>query len=360
MRKSCPPGQQGMFTRYPEYRMRIFPTRRTAAFPQRIYEKTRENAVTAELIGAGDGVANAAEGIPFPIPSSGEEVIWNHKLKYKAEAAVRYNNHVAPTANGQFSPVRIREEVLGPYWRPGATIDSINNVLAYFYQIVESPPRLAGNILLVHETLNQLQVPRQAWVYNPGQRRVRKAPNVAYDNPATASDGLSTNDMTDMFNGALDRFDWKLLDKREMYVAYNAYQAHSPDLDYGDLVRAGHLNPDHLRYELHRVWVVDAQLKAGMRHINSRRTYYLDEDSWQILLTDHYDAGGSLWRHSEAHALNYYEVPVLWTTLEVHHDLLNGRYIAYGIDNQEATYDFSFRADPRNYTPQALRTRGVR
>lgn len=354
------PGQIAMFERYPTFRMPVYPTRRSASFPQRIYDKTRENATRGGLTFNGEGVTGVAEGTPFPFPRNAYHLMWNHKLKYKGWSTERWNNQIAPTASGAYSVTRIREELLAPYFRPGNTLDDIDNILGYFFQVVEGPARLAGNILLVHETLNQVEQERQAWVYNPGQRRVRRAPNVAYDNPGTASDGLSTNDMLDMFNGALDRYTWHLVGKREMYVAYNAYKVHSDSLDYDDLVRPGHLNPDHMRYELHRVWVVDARLKSGLRHIHPRRTFYLDEDSYQILLTDHYDARGNLWRHSEAHALNYYEQPVLWTTLEVHHDLSSGRYIATGVDNKEPMYKFNVPLNPNDFTPAALRQRGRR
>jgi hypothetical protein len=215
-------------------------------------------------------------------------------------------------------------------------------------------------VLLVHETLNAKTAPRQAWVYNPGQRRVRRAPNVAYDNPGTASDGLRTNDMTDMFNGAMDRFNWTLVGKKEMYVPYNSYVAHSNQTKVKDLVRPGHLNPDKMRYELHRVWVVEAKLKEGARHINSRRTFYVDEDSWQILLMDHYDGQGNLWRYSDAPSVNYYEVPTFWSTLETHHDLKSGRYITMLLDNEDKVRDFGYQSTPVNYSPQNLRTSGVR
>jgi len=353
-------GQQGMFAKYPSFRMDIYPTRRSASFPQRTYEYTKRNATTAKLIGEGDGVTDAAEGVPFPIPQNGAEVIWNHKMKFKGIAAMRWANQAAPTASGQYTLIRIREELLGLYYKPGNTIADINNILIYFYQVVESPARLAGQVLLVHETLNQVEQNRQAWVYNPGQRRVRRAPNVAYDNPGTASDGLRTNDMTDMFNGALDRYNWKLVGKKEMYVPYNSYKAHAKGIKYDDLIKPGHINPDYLRYELHRVWVVDATLKPGMRHINSRRTFYVDEDSWQILIIDHYDGRGQMWRYSEAPSINYYDVPTFWTTLETHHDLQSGRYIVSGLDNNETMYDYSFQTTPENYSPQALRTRGIR
>jgi len=354
-------GQIATFERYPEtYYMDVYPTRRSASFPERVYEMTIQNASTARLVANGEGVEDAAEGFPFPLPQNAYHLMWNHKLKYKGIGGTRYNNQVAPTEGGAFQLVKLREELLGLYYKEGATVEDINNILLYFFQEVESPARLAGNILLVHETLNQVSQPRQAWIYNPGQRRVRRAPNVAYDNPGTASDGLRTNDMTDMFNGAMDRFDWEVVGKREMYVPYNSYGAHSGSVTPDDLVMPGHLDPQYMRYELHRVWVIDARLKQGTRHINSRRTFYLDEDSYQILLIDHYDNQGQLWRASEAHSINYYDVPTFWTTAETHMDLLSGRYVAVGLDNQDPVNTFNVELAVGNYTPQALRTRGRR
>ncbi len=357
-------GQQAMFAKYPDWRMIVYPTRRSASNPQRTYEMTMKNALTGELVGEGDGVAKVGEGIPFPILDSdpskaGMEAMWNHKLKYKGVSARRWSDQAPVTASGKYVLVRIKEELLGLYYRQGATLAEINNILIYFYQEVVSPPRLAGQVLLVHETLNSQIGQRQAWVYNPGQRRVRRAPNIAYDNPGTAADNLRTTDMTDMFNGSLDRYDWKLVGKREMYVPYNSYKAHSDKSKVEDMIKPGFIDPDYLRYELHRVYVVEATIKPGKRHINPRRTFYLDEDSWQILTTDHYDAGGSLWRYSEAPSVNYYEVPVFWSTLEDHHDLKSGRYIAVGLDNQEDMYDFSFQTTPDMFSPQSLRQRGI-
>jgi hypothetical protein len=353
-------GQKAMFAKYPTFRMDVYPTRRSASFPQRTYEFTKRNATQCQLVADGEGIQNCAEGFPFPIPKSAHEVIWNHKLKYKGVSVMSFSNQAAPTTTGAFTLVKLREEVLGLYYKPGNTTESINNILLYFKQEVLGPARLAGQVLLVHETLNAAATPRQAWVYNPGQRRVRRAPNVAFDNPGTASDGLRTNDMTDMFNGAMERFDWTLVGKKEMLVPYNAYVAHSDKVKVADLIRPGHLNPDLMRYELHRVWVVEAKLKAGARHINSRRTFYLDEDSWQIMAIDHYDGQGALWRYSDAPSVNYYEVPTFWSTLETHHDLKSGRYITMLLDNEDKVRDFGHQSTPANYSPQNLRTSGVR
>ena len=360
-------GAAALFEKYPEtYKMLVYPTRRSASFPARTYEFTKSNATTCKLVSNGEGIENCAEGLPFPILHGSDsdkafQAIWNHKLKYKGVAGQRWANRVAPTAGGQYTLIRLRERLLGLYYKPGNTTENINNILLYFLQDVLGPARLAGQVLLVHETVNSKSAPRQAWIYNPGQRRVRRAPNVAYDNPATASDGLATNDMTDMFNGAKDRFDWTLVGKKEMYVPYNSYKAHSDATKVADLVRPGHLNPDFMRYELHRVWVVEAKLKAGARHINPRRTFYLDEDSYQILAADHYDSQGAIWRVSEAPSINYYEVPTFWSTIEAHYDLKSGRYLAGLLDNEEdRPFDFGFQATPADFSPQNLRSAGVR
>ena len=215
-------------------------------------------------------------------------------------------------------------------------------------------------MLLVHETLNQVKEPRHAWVYNPGQRRVRRAPNIAYDNPGTAADGLRTSDDFDMYNGAPDRYNWKLVGKKEIYVPYNSYKLQSDKLQYDDILKVGHLNPEYTRYELHRVWEVEATLKPGASHIYAKRVFYLDEDSWQILVIDKYDNRGQIWRVSEGHAINYYNMPLLWTSLEVHHDLQSGRYLVLGLNNQERAYDFNIKRSPADYTPASLRSAGTR
>lgn len=353
-------GHQEMMKLYPTFKMNIYPTRRSASSVERIYDATKTSAATAELVNNGDGVKGAVNGIPFPIPTSGIEVIWNHLLRYRGELASRQIAQAALTRGGNYTLVKFDDEFNLLYSAEGMTEEKLENKILLFKQVVTAPPRLAGNILLVHETLDQVKEPRAAWVYNPGQRRVRRAPNVGYDNPGTASDGIRTNDQFDMFNGATDRYNWKLVGKKEIYVPYNSYKLHSDSLKYKDILSPLHLNPGNLRYELHRVWVVDATLKEGSRHLYKRRTFYIDEDSWQILSVDIYDNRDQLWRVSEGHPINYYEVPTFWTTLEVHTDLQSGRYIAIGLDNESTMYDFDIKRKMKDYSPGELRRAGKR
>ncbi len=355
-------GAKAMLQAYPNYKLVVYPTRRSASNPQRVYDATRRNATSARLAAEGNGIAGATVGVPFPIPQSGLEVLWNFLTRYRGVAAIRRIDQAAVERGGGYVTVKFEDEFLFNYVRPDISAKELEdgNTLIFFKQAVTAPARLAGTILLAQETMDQVKEPRRAWVYNAGRRRVTRAPNVAYDNPGTAADGQRTSDQFDMFNGAPDRYDWKVVGKREMLVPYNAYKLHSDKVKVAEILKPGHINQDLARYELHRVWVLEATLKPGQSHLYSRRTFYIDEDSWQILAADQYDKQGQIWRVSEAHCINYYDAQTFWSTLEVHCDLQNGRYLAIGLDNENPMYDFSIKRTPDDFTPDALRREGTR
>jgi hypothetical protein len=343
------------------FRMNVYPTHRSAAAPQRIYDATKRIATTSMLAKGGNGVTNAGEGIPFAIPKEGVEVFWNHVLRYRGDTIIRQIGQAPVFPDGTYTMVKFRDETMVAYSLAGAKSENLNNTIAYFIQETIAPARLVGEVLLVQETLDQSLENRRAWVYNPGQRRVRRAPNVAFDNPGTNSDNLRTSDQFDMYNGSPERYDWTLVGKKEMLVPYNSYKLNSNTLKYTDILKKNHINPDLARYELHRVWVVDSKLKPGKSHLYSRRTLYVDEDSWQVVAVDCYDSRGQLYRVQEGHVINFYEVPALWTALETVYDLTNGRYLALGLDNEEPrSRDFSQKRNIADYQPAALQRRGVR
>lgn len=357
------PGQIKLFETYPEtYKMNIYQTRRSASYPKHVYQAVKDNATRSELVEGGNGIKQAAVGIPFPVPATGLEAIWNHTLRYRGESVSRSGGQAAPTASGSYTYVGLNETLLLPYNVKGASAEELEktNILFKFKQKVTEPARLAGTALLVHETMDQVKTPRQAWTYNTGQRRVRRAPNVAYDAPGTAADGLRTTDDFDMYNGAPNRYNWTLKGKQELLIPYNDYRLHSDKVKYADILQPGHINPDLVRYEKHRVWVVEANLKENTRHTYKKRVFYIDEDSWQVAVTDIYDNRDELYRVAVAHAINYYEVPTLWSTLDVYHDIQSRRYLAIGLDNETKMYDFSKKLNERDFTPAALRREGRR
>ncbi|KAB0487532.1 Protein of unknown function [Pseudomonas reinekei] len=356
------PGQYAMFKRYPEtFKMPVYPSHRGATVPDDVFAAIKKNATNTKLVSGGNGLENFETAIPFPIPKSGVEVIWNHITRYRGGSVTRLVTQATPQPNGSFSLVYFQDQFVFRDKMKDYDPANPGNILFYFKQKVTAPARLAGGVLLVHETLDQVKEPRSAWVYNAGQRRVRRAPQVSYDGPGTAADGLRTSDNLDMYNGAPDRYDWKLEGKKEMYIASDSYKLDDPKLKYTDIIKAGHINQDLARYELRRVWHVVATLKEGQRHIYAKRDFYIDEDTWQAAVIDHYDGRGQLWRVAEAHAENYYDKQVPWYALETLYDLQSGRYLALGMKNEEkSAYDFGFTATTSDFTPAALRQDGVR
>jgi hypothetical protein len=353
-------GQIAMMQKFPGYKLNVYETRRTAAFPDFVYAATARNAVNATLEFEGESLKGAILGFPFPIPKSAQEVIWNHKLRYRGVGGARWNNQAAVTPSGAYTLVEITEDVKFPYAARNATPESIENIIIYFLQIVRAPPRLAGQITLVHETMDQVREPRRAWQYSPGQRRIRRAPNVAYDNPSTASDGLRTNDQLDGYNGATDRYTWKLIGKKEMFVPYNSYKLHSDEYKYKDVILRGHINQDLSRYERRRVWLIEGNLRPGTSHMFKRRMFYVEEDSWGIVLVDLYDNRDQLWRWQEMHTYQAYDKPFIAPpAMETAYDLQSGRYIAYSMNNEATeTIERDFEKnyfDPANVSKQSFK-----
>ncbi|WP_375177019.1 DUF1329 domain-containing protein [Marinobacter mobilis] len=354
-RDSLSGGHIAMFETYPDYTMPVYQSRRTAAYPEQVYDKLRQNALTAELLDNGNGVRNTIMTSPFPIPKNGLEVIWNHILRYRGEQISFRSASATPSVDGSFNPIVTEYDYFIAYSEPGAELADIDNKIFYLKTETISPPSLAGSITLVHETLDQIRSPRLAWRYDSGSRRLRRSPNLAYETDMPNSSSLRSVDQKDMYNGAPNQYEWNLLGKRELYVPYNAYELHSGNHGADDIIHAGHINQNLTRYERHRVWVVEAILRTGISHIYSRRMFYLDEDSWQVLMTEEYDNAGDLWRVSEAHNISFYSEPVFWTTLETTYDLKAKRYYIDGLNEGQAPFDFEPGFRSNEFTASAAR-----
>ncbi|MDM4769460.1 DUF1329 domain-containing protein [Solimonas sp. SE-A11] len=347
-------GHKAMFKTYPDYKMIVFPSYRNAFFPDEILKATVANATRATLVGT-DDVQKAELGFPFPIPKSGAEPIWNHKLKFRGSAVKRYNNQAIVKPDGSYKISKLVEDVKLKYANLKEPAEMRKGGLfAYYLQEVLEPPRVAGQIILVHETAGGEGNSRLAWIYSPGLGRVNRAPDVGFDNPSIGSDGEQFNDQIDVFNGSLERFDWKLIGKREMLIPYNSWMLNSPTFKYKDIIRPGHINQDLARYEMHRVWVVEATLKQGQRHRFGKRRFYLDEDSWAIAAVDCYDNRGQLWKVQEAHLLSIPFIPTVSGIPETIYDLQSKRYFVTTMTNEDAISDFEVKYDDAMFTPAAL------
>ncbi|MBO3277397.1 DUF1329 domain-containing protein [Pseudomonas schmalbachii] len=358
------PGQQALFQRYPDtYKIPVYQTRRTAAAPQTVYDAIKKSAVTTEAVNDGNGLKNfeQSHNYAFPIPKSGVEVVWNHETRYRGSNYTQLSVQATPQANGTYTIVEFKQDVAFPQLMSDVSPEKGANFLFYVKQEIVAPARLAGNVTLVHETIDQVKEPRLAWAYNAGQRRVRRAPQVAYDGPGTAADGMRTADNSDMYNGAPDRYNWKLIGKKEMYIPYNNYKLWSPKVKYADILKPGHINQDLTRYELHRVWEVEGTVKPGERHIYAKRHMYFDEDTWQLVEVDHYDGRGQLWRVGEGHQVLDYQQGAGTYAAQTLYDLIAGRYAVIGLTNEvKRASSFGQKFTMNDFTPAALRNAGIR
>lgn len=350
-------GHKALFRNYPDYKMVVYPTVRNAFFPQEIYDATIKNASTATLTGT-DGVQGAEIGFPFPIPKGGAEPLWNHKLRFRGSTVQRYNNQAIVKPDGTFKITKLVEDVLFVYANlKDRSLSKNGPMIAYYLSETKEPPRVAGQFTLVHEKIGPGVEARSAWIYSPGLGRVNRAPDVGFDNPAIGTDNEQFYDQVDVFNGALERYTWKLIGKKDLLIPYNSWIINSPTFKYADLIGPGHITQDYARYELHRCWVVDATLAPGQRHQLKRRTFYLDEDSWAVAAVDGYDNRDQLWKVQEAHLLTIPFIPTVSGIPEVIYDLQTKRYFLTTMTNEDPISNFEIHYDANQFQPAALQRR---
>jgi len=357
------PGQIELIKSYEGYTMDVYPTRRSCAYPPEDNENAKQNARVARV----DDQCLLRAGIRapvFPIPKTGCEVIQNGKLSVfnGIIAYERYEASLVPTKSGSFVPIRRRQSFIFRSKLPGLeTFDDLEGVWTRALSHTVAPAKQAGEITLVYAlTDGHLH----AWTYNPGQRRVRRNPNFEYDNPGPGWQGLVTIDAVNGYVGAADRYNWKLVGKKEIYVPYNVHKYFDTDLKYKDIVQPRYPRRDLIRYELHRVWVVEATVRPDKRHVIARRVFYIDEDAWLIVVVDGYDTRGNLWRVSEHTPQILYEIPSCVANSSIYYDLVAGRYLLTPVFNEEKEADYlaghSGKLSDEMFTPDNLRRMGRR
>lgn len=331
-------GHKALLKKYPTYKMHVYPSHRPADYHPKIDKATKKNAKTGKLKGT-DGISGVKLGFPFPTPGeSPEKIMWNHKVRYRGDSVIRANDQMIVDGKER-SLTKITEKVLFTYGnlKYKKLKKSVRkNMLFYYVAQTTAPAKLSGSYVLVYETLNQVKKARKAFIANKGDAKMKSAPTVGYNKPNDTSGGLTFVDQVDMFNGAMDRYSWKFIAKKTMYVPYNAYQLGAKKNKYKDILKDNHLNQGLVRYEPHRVWIVDSDNSGKAKHDIKRRTFYVDEDSWGILMVDVYDHSDKLWKFQEGHTITAYDVGVTTTTPEIIYDFIAGKYFATALTNEGA------------------------
>jgi len=354
-------GVKEFFRRHPDtFYMDVYPTRRSACFEDWVYRNTIERAMNPRIVND-LGVEGAHAQVPFPIPKTGVEAMWNVLLAPDVAYSHFPTDAWLVDAAGRVTRTALQAiDSAKPYWD-----DSLSEVPADdpFWTLIArtiDPAAQMGTMQMRHQFLRADMKTPLAWTYLPGQRRVRLAPEFSYDGVTTTTGGLLLYDEINGFDGKMDRYDFKLVGRQEMYVPYNMYTHEQAPIE--DLHRPNHVNPEMIRWELHRVWVVDATLKPGERHVQQRKLFYIDEDSWNMLLFVGYDHSGAPHHYIQFRGIQEYERPIFYAKSMDVYDfnkrsyLIMNRSISPGLSGREAreSYPGSF------FTPGALAGRGVR
>lgn len=363
--KNLSEGSKALLKKYPQtYSLNVYPSHRDGRWSQLTEKRTAWNAINTVLVSGIDGLQNFTGGVPFPVPKNAAEVMWNARIIHPHPTIIGEFDDMAVYANGT-RQLRRQEFVSEfPYAYPqnkvGDTEAQIGINAGLVHVTVVLPERQKGMMTVVHEAADQVQNERKAWVYVPGSRRVRRAPTVGYDTP-DGPGGLMTVDDALGFNGAMDRYDWSLIGKKEIYIPYHNYQFDKLGVDYKELLLVGHENPKYMRYEKHRVWVVEANLKKGARHVYAKRRFYIDEDSWQISLTESYDGRGNLWRVGVFTTVYDFALKGFIARAQIFHDLSSGAYLATRLVNEKGQPNLMGNPQGETYySPANLRKMGTR
>ena len=313
-------GQIKMFETYPAtFKMNIFPSKRSCAVPPEVLELTDKNAI---LTDEGEGVDGVVGSIPFPYPTEALHHVWNHILRYRGVEIFGSSPFYIVNPDGTRT-YGAGEAIAKNFWNPFVR-DEKKGLQGMLMTKVTHPPRLADASTLVIESLNAFETPRKAWFYNPGTRRVRKAPDLSYDYKPSASQGLTTVDQFDGFNGAKDRYHWTDMGKQLRLMPYNAYKFHETSIE--EVLTPYHVNQEYLRYELVNVNVVEARLKDDKRHIIPKRIMYFDTDSHNMLMEETFDNENSLMAYREFPIINFYDQPMCLSIHSATYDFATRRY----------------------------------
>jgi len=353
-------GVKALMKKYPEFRIDVYPTHRTAAAPQWVYDNTFKNAMRAKLVDGGHGTLDAYGGIPFPVPRDAYEIMQNHRLAW---IGTNWQSPVrvwVVTADGRRALASGGVQTMRtPYYDPQGSIETFEGYHRFGKFAATEPGSKAGEAILGHDPINASK-PRGLWQYLVGQRRVRKAPSVSYDTPDTVTSSIGLFDEAFMLLGAIDKHELKLVGKREIYIPYNNNRAANAKV--ADLVTPKTLNPSLVRWELHRVWEVDATLLPGKRHVVPKRKYYFDEDTWQIMLIDGWDAKGELWRTHFTLTLLAPDIPaLLGIVMWGGYDLQSGAYYLNMASNELPSQYKIVPSIPNSFfSPESLANEGVR
>ena len=323
--------------------LKVYKTHRTAAVPQYVADNTAKNVTSAKLDPRGGrfGFTGAYGGAPFPIINTAEplvggvQLIWNHLTAWVGYSDLTMFAPGLVMINGQLTLVAgTLSRTIYPYYDPQGTLATFGGYFSKGHYYDKAPSSVMGQETLVWHTTNVNVHPDIVWSLLNGQGRVRKDPNQAFDAPNPESDGVANVDEAEGFYGNPEQYNWTYITKKEMLVPYNCNKLGFGNLE--DILGPHFPKPEWVRWEKHRVWVVEATLAPGEHNVNVKRRFYMDEDTWFIMLGEGYDGNGNLWKAYVNYNQCIPSMPGVVDMATATYALMTGDYIINGNMNYGA------------------------
>ena len=322
-------GTVAMINKY-GFSLLVYPSHRTHALPQKVIDCIAANVGRAGPVAQGYrfGFQGGFGGIPFPIldpdPNiAGYQAAYNANCQFKGFATkLPFDGWSVNSGQLSIAFAAVYTQRY-PYYQ-ATSLEDFNGIIFQTNVTYTGPANLVGQALIGQSYTDAALHPQMFWQLLNGEGRVRRAPEIAFDTPASTTNDVANYDELYGFNGSLERYDWKYLGLKEIYIPYNNNKYLTTPPQPAHL--AHFIDPKITRFELHRCHVVEATLHPGERNVDARRVLYIDEDTSAVQLADMWDGAGNLSKTYFGLVICRPDVPCTYDIGGMNHNLQTGDY----------------------------------
>ncbi len=350
-------GQVTRLKRHKRFYMNIYPAHRNLEYLPEYYAATIETQKSVK-IDEDNTLIGFKGGVAFPHAKNGLEAAWNVRRMYTSDDAMSsLVDRIVSPAGKIKKTIQIAKVMTLGEGRITHKLPNPNKLAQKIVAFYTYPADTAGTCFMAYSYLDSTKLD-ETWLYLPTLRRVRRAPSMTGGGQIDGE--LCMDENGQEFRGNVNDWTWKLHGKKEHYVAYNCFSIFVKGTKPEDECWAQDLNPERLRYELHRVYKLEANAIEGLNHPYKKRVGFYDEDAWQPLLGDRYDKRGDIYRQFEAYTYADYCEKMRQTMGYLYMNLVSGRYELFGgnLDENSQANMYNIGMEESFFTVQNMRRLG--
>jgi len=281
------PGTLAMLDKYDNFKMNVYQTRRTACYPQAVYDNVKAQAGKVEL--QGFGIANRGPStVPFPIPKSGLEAIWNHTMRYLGGGIDR-NYHSFPCARTATSTRSARRNTASSTrtWTSRRTTCCSASVALH------GAGDARGTVFLVHEPVDQVKQARSRGSTTPASAAVAARARPRLRQHQRRHRGPAHHRPVRRLQRCARPLRLEDRRKKEIYFTYNAFKLSDKKLRYKETDPQEHAERRPAALRTAPGVGGRANLEGGQQARVRQARVLIDEDTWTVLYEDAYDHAAS-------------------------------------------------------------------